>query len=347
MEMVVTLVLLVAYIVINLLVWNYAALVLPVVSGFLMILVIFLVNMTYGYFVETRGKRQLTSLFGQYVPPELVDEMSKDPDAYSLAAANREMTVLFSDVRGFTTISEGLKPEELSELMNEILSPMTRIIHKRRGTIDKYMGDAIMAFWGAPLDDPEHASNAVLAGQEIIDGLHELNEKFQGRGWPEIRVGVGINTGPMSVGNMGSEFRMAYTVLGDAVNLGSRLEGLTKGYAVDMIVSESTVRKTPDYAYRELDRVRVKGKDKPVAIFEPLCPRSSLTKAMKDEIKLYHQAVKYYRHQEWDMAELQFLNLAKSSKNSGLYKIYIDRIAHFRMNPPEPGWDGVYTHTSK
>lgn len=339
--------LLLSYIGLNLVFWHYANLVLPVADGIMMILVLYLLNMSYGFFVETRGKRQLTGLFGQYVPPALVDEMAKDPEAYSLEAENRDMTVLFSDVRGFTTISEGLKPRELSQLMNEFLTPMTHVIHRHLGTIDKYMGDAVMAFWGAPLSDAEHARHALEAALEMIQRLDELKPVFKSKGWPEIRIGIGINTGVMSVGNMGSEFRMAYTVLGDAVNLGSRLEGLTKGYGVAIIVSETTKAQLPDYAFRELDRVRVKGKDKPVAIFEPIGPAGSVDQAMRDELKLYQQALKYYRDQNWDMAELQFLNLARMCPQRKLYQVYAERVAFFRGTPPGADWDGVFTFTTK
>ena len=340
-------ILLSSYIAVNLAFWHFANLVLPVAGGTMMILTLYLLNMSYGYFVETRGKRQLTGLFGQYVPPTLVDEMAKDPEAYSLEAENRDMTVLFSDVRGFTTISEGLKPRELSQLMNEFLTPMTHVIHKHLGTIDKYMGDAVMAFWGAPLHDAEHARHALEAAVEMIRRLGELQTVFKDKGWPEIRVGIGINTGVMSVGNMGSEFRMAYTVLGDAVNFGSRLEGLTKGYGVSIIVSETTKAELPDYAFRDLDRVRVKGKDKPVAIFEPIGPKSSVDQATHDELKLYQQALKYYRDQNWDMAELQFLNLARMSPQRKLYQVYAERVAIFRESPPGQDWDGVFTFTTK
>jgi len=173
--------------------------------------------------------------------------MAKAPSQYSLEADSRELTVLVSDVRGFTTLSEGLAPKELSELMNLFLTPMTGIIHHSRGTIDKYMGDAIMAFWGAPLGDDEHPRHALEAALLMLDKLNEINASFRERGWPDVRIGVGVNTGVMSVGNMGSEFRMAYTVLGDEVNLGSRLEGLTKSYGVDIICSEATVKAVPEY----------------------------------------------------------------------------------------------------
>ncbi len=332
----------------NLVVWQFANLVLPLASLLILIGGIYLLNMSYGFFVESRSKRQLAGLFGQYIPPELVSEMvEKGEDDFSLEGENREMTIMFSDVRGFTTISEGLDPKELSQLMNEFLTPMTHVIHHNRGTIDKYMGDAIMAFWGAPMRDNDHAKNAMKAGMEMQKSLAELNEKFKQKGWPELKIGIGLNTGDMTVGNMGSEFRTAYTVMGDTVNLGSRLESLTKGYGVFMMVSEFTKDKVPDYLYRELDIVRVKGKDEPVAIFEPICEIGQEDKATKDELKLYREALKLFRSQNWDLAEIQFLNLQKMQPTRYLYKMYVERIAHYRKVPPPADWDGVYTHETK
>ena len=331
----------------NFFVWTAGNFVLPVASGVMMLSTMFVLNMSYGYFIETRGKRQITGLFGQYIPPELVDKMAEHPADYSLDAESKEMTVLFSDVRGFTTLSEGLNPKELAELMNMFLTPMTRVIHEQRGTIDKYMGDAIMAFWGAPIEDSNHARHALEAGLQMLEKLEEVNTQFVARGWPEVRIGVGVNTGIMSVGNMGSEFRMAYTVLGDAVNLGSRLEGLTKGYGVWLIVSESTKDAVPEYVYRELDRVRVKGKDKPVAIYQPLRLKEKMDKQWKDELKLYREALRFYRAQDWDMAEMNLLNLQRTSRSPSLYKVYVERVAQYRSNPPGENWDGVFTHTSK
>jgi adenylate cyclase len=342
-----TLVAALGVIVVNLLIWRYLGLVFALSGGLLMILALYLLNMSYGYFVESRGKRQLAGLFGQYVPPELVDEMSDNPLHYSMEAESREMSVLFTDVRGFTTISEGLEPKELSALMNEFLTPMTNIIHESRGTIDKYMGDAIMCFWGAPLRDGKHASRAVEAALDMVKAIDKLSERFRARGWPEIRVGVGVNTGLMSVGNMGSEFRLAYTVLGDAVNLGARLEGQTKNYGVDVIVNETTRAAVPGHSFLELDRIRVKGKDEPVTIYEPLGPKEEVGTELKREIRQYREALKLYRAQQWDNAEIQFLNLQRTNSDRLLYELYIDRIKLFRNEPPDEGWDGVFTQTSK
>ena len=344
---VLTLVTSVVVILFNLSAWQYANLVLPLASLLVMIASIYFINMSYGFFIESRGKRQLARLFGQYVPPELVDEMAKNPESFSLEGESREMTVLFSDIRGFTTISEGFDPKQLTQLMNEFLTPMTHVIHHNRGTIDKYMGDAIMAFWGAPLHDADHAKHALQAAIGMITALVRLQQDFAAKGWPPINIGVGLNSGLMTVGNMGSEFRMAYTVMGDVVNLGARLESLTKNYGVNIIVTEFTKAQVPEFAYRELDIVRVKGKDRPVAIFEPICEEVELDKATKDCLKLYRETLKLYRSQNWDLAEMQFINLQKLEPQRFLYEMYIKRITYFKQNPPVGDWDGVFNYETK
>ena len=327
--------------------WHSANVVLPLASGMISIALLYAMNMSWGYFVESRTKRQLTGLFGQYVPPELVEEMSRDPENYSMAGRKAELTVLFSDVRGFTTISEGLEPDQLATLMNEYLGAMTLVVRKHRGTLDKYIGDAIMAFWGAPVDDPEHAKNAVLTGLEMHVALEELNKNLIARGWPELKIGVGVNTGPMTVGDMGSPVRQSYTVMGDAVNLGSRLEGITKQYGVGFIAGESTrelVKK--EFVFRELDLVKVKGKDKPVGIYEPLGLEGQVDKSKLEENKLWNQALRAYRAQNWDQAEVLLLNLSRMSPHK-LYEVYAERIAHYRNDPPEDDWDGSWKFETK
>lgn len=311
------------------------------------LVLLFMVVTLFNYFYEGRKKRFISKAFSQYVPPELVEEMAGKPDELGLGGESREMTVLFSDVRGFTTISEGLEATELTHLMNEMLTPMTRVIHQHRGTIDKYMGDAIMAFWGAPLHDPDHARHALAAGLAMLAEIPRIREEFKARGWPPIKIGVGLNSGPMNVGNMGSEFRMAYTVLGDAVNLGSRLEGLTKQYGVDIMVSEYTKGLAPEYAYRELDKVRVKGKDKPVAIFEPLGLTAELDPAVAERLERYHRALALYRQRDFAAADELLEVLQREEPRRMLYTLYRERIEQFRQTPPPPDWDGSFTHTSK
>jgi adenylate cyclase len=331
----------------NLIAWSEYQLVLPLATPILLTVLLFILQMTYGFFIESRGKRQLAHLFGQYVPPELVDEMSIKMEDINLDGEIKNMTVLFSDVRGFTTISEGMEPKALTDFINGFLTPITGIIHEQRGTIDKYMGDAVMAFWGAPLDDQQHALHAMNAAMLMMQRMDSLQKEFIAKGWPGIKIGVGVNTGSMNVGNKGSEFRVDYTILGDAVNLGSRLEGLTKIYGVDIIVGEATKHEVPEYEYRELDRVRVKGKDKPVIIYEPLGLIEKVDKSIRKDIKRFHIALKFYRNRNWDEAEQEIFALGSVDKERKIYQIYLDRIMEYRNSPPPNDWDGSYTHTSK
>jgi adenylate cyclase len=331
----------------DLVVWGEAGLVLPLASSLLMTISLFTTNMAYGYFVESRSKRQFTELFGQYVPPELVDKMAEDPGKYSMEGRSEQLTVLFSDIVGFTSISEGLSPKDLSAFINEYLTSMSLVIRDHHGTLDKYIGDAIMAFWGAPVADPEHARHGVLAGLAMQARLLEINELVRSRGWPPIRIGIGVNTGVMSVGDMGSKIRRAYTVMGDAVNLGSRLEALTRVYGVGIIVGQSTRDIVKDGVFRELDRVRVKGKDEPVAIFEAVGIEGSVSDALLAEIRLWHQCLRQYRAQEWDQAELSLLNLTRVNPDHQLYREFGERLEHLRASPPGAGWDGVTAFKTK
>jgi adenylate cyclase len=330
----------------NWMAWRYMGLWLPLASLVVLVLAASVLQIIYGYFVETRRKRRLSRLFGQYVPPEIVEELDQSEADLSLEGESREMSVLFSDVRGFTTISEGLEPRELTRLMNAFLTPVTEVIQAHRGTIDKYMGDAVMAFWGAPLADREHARNAVRAALGMVARIAELQDEFRARGWPEIRIGVGISSGPMNVGNMGSRFRMAYTVLGDTVNLGSRLEGLTKQYGVDIAVSAATAAAVPDYAFREIDLVRVKGKAEPVAIYEPIGPRTAVSAHEIEDAARLAAALESYRRRAWDEAD-GILAALEAADARPLYAIYRERIRHFRGDPPPAGWDGVFVHQTK
>ncbi len=330
----------------NLWMWSSLALIVPIASLLSYTLIASMLQITYGFFVEQRNKRHLSQIFGQYIPPSLVEEIDASGEEISLEGETREMSVLFSDVRNFTTMSEGLDATELTQLMNEFLTPFTGAIQKHRGTIDKYMGDAVMAFWGAPLADEEHARHAVMAAFDMIRVVRQLDVPFRDKGWPEIRVGVGIASGDMNVGNMGSEFRIAYTVMGDTVNLGSRLEGLTKQYGVDIIVNSRTASLVPDFTFRELDRVRVKGKTQPVAIFEPLGPKTEVSQQHADRLTAYAKALAAYRGKQWDVATTAFETLRQQSDEL-LYNVYLDRINGFRQSPPPADWDGVFEHLSK
>ena len=319
--------------------------VMPLASSLLLTIMLFITLTVVNMMTEARHKLSIVKMFGQYVPPELVDEMSQEPEKYQLKNTSRELTVLFSDIRSFTTISENLSPDELSELMNRYLTEMTAVIHRHQGTIDKYMGDAIMAFWGAPIDNPDHARFAALAALDMVTALENLNREFQQKGWPAIKIGVGLNSDKMFVGNMGSEFRMAYTVMGDAVNLGSRLEALTKQYGVQCLVGPKTAAQLAGeagFSLVEVDLVKVKGKNEPVAIYQLA---GSDDKSVDTEFEAF---LELYRDQKWQQAQSLLSKLVSESRvNSVLMEMYRQRITHFQQESPGQDWDGVFTHTQK
>jgi adenylate cyclase len=326
----------------NLAAWNFGGLVLPLASSLVMAAAIYTMNMAYGYFVESRSKRQLAGRFGEYVPPELVDQMARDPGRYSMAPKSAELTILFSDVRGFTGISESLKPEALREYINEYLTEMSTIIRDgHKGTLDKYIGDAIMAFWGAPVEDPQHERNAVLAALDMQKAVGPLNRRFAARGWPPLQIGVGVNSGTVRVGDMGSRIRRAYTAMGDAVNVAARLEGRTKVYGVEILAGEATRNRVKDVVFREIDRIRVKGKDEAITVYEPLGEFD------KEELQLWEEVLRAYRGRDWNAAEAGILSLQRANPACGLYGAYLKKIQDQRRNPPPPDWDGVTAFDEK
>ena len=329
--------------------WLYLGhgLVLPLASALVMAAFAFALNMSYGYLVESRAKRELAQLFGTYVPPELVDEMVKDPDSYSMTAATRELTVMFCDMRGFTQMSEGMEPTQLQALLNTVFSRLTDIIRAHRGTIDKYMGDCVMAFWGAPVDTPNHAGLAVQTALDMAQAVQVINQDRQQAGLPAIGVGMGLNTGAMCVGDMGSDVRRSYTVIGDAVNLGSRLEGLSRTYGVAIVASDATRAQAPQFVWQELDRVRVKGKAQAVTICTPLGLRAHIETATNDELREWNQALKAWRAQDWDACDVHLLNLQRQNAEKVLYRLYADRVASMRSLPPHAEWDGATTFDTK
>ena len=332
----------------NLMVWSSAGLVLPLAASLLMIGAIYTMNMAYGYFVESRSKNQLAGRFGEYVPPELVRKMAEDPERYSMAPKNAELSILFCDVRGFTGISERLKPEELREYINDYLTEMSMVIRGTyKGTLDKYIGDAIMAFWGAPMEDPQHARNAVLAALAMRKACAPLSERFAARGWPALGIGVGVNTGTVTVGDMGSRLRRAYTAIGDAVNVASRLEARTRTYGVDVLVAEPTRALVKDVVFRQVDRVRVKGKEEAVTIYEPIGLESELGEEKREEIALWHASLRAYRGREWDAAAADLARLRRASPASELYALAAARLEQKRREPLPPDWDGVTVFEEK
>lgn len=328
-------------------IWDKTGLIFSILVPITLPVVLTMVNIVYGYLFETRRREHLKEMFGQYVPKKHIDEMLSAGGNYGMLGDDREMTVLFADIRGFTTLSEPLSARQLKDLLNDFFTPMTEIIFKHSGTIDKYVGDMIMAFWGAPLKDKHHARHALSAALEMQTAVTKLQVEFAKHDLPEIQIGIGLNSGEMSVGDMGSKFRRNYTVLGDAVNLASRIEGLTKFYGVKIMVGENTQRNQKLFLFRQLDRVRVKGKKSGVAIFEVICKLTEASKELQDEIAMSEQALAHYFNQSWTQAKKQFSELHAAHPDVKLYRLYLERIQEFEEIPPSPDWDGVFVHTSK
>lgn len=289
--------------------------------------------------LEKRG-RYLKRAFASYVSPELVTEILRDPDRLRLGGEKREVTVLFSDIRGFTTLSESLAPEELVRLLNDYLNPMTRIILDEKGTLDKYLGDAMMALFNAPLDLEGHAGRACRSALRMVAALDELNRDFSRRGLPQVDIGIGINSGEAVVGNMGADMRFDYTAIGDNVNLASRLEGLNKLYGTRVLVSEMTRSQVREpFVFREVDLVRVKGKQQPVAVFELMTGNEELAPR-------FVQALQLYRERRFGCAGEIFAELSGTAQD-GVSSLYLERCREFQEHPPPMDWDGVFTAKSK
>jgi adenylate cyclase len=325
------------------------------------ILILYSVLTFSSYSRTAAERRQVRGAFSQYLSPALVEQLADDPDRLQLGGEMKSMTFLFCDIRGFTAISETFKtdPQGLTKLINKFLTPMTDIIMDRQGTIDKYMGDCIMAFWNAPLDDAAHAAHACESALAMFTFLPELNRAIEaeavaeGRQFHPIKIGAGINTGECVVGNMGSEKRFDYSVLGDAVNLASRLEGQSKSYGVNIVIGEITHQEAPAFATIELDLIAVKGKAEAVRIFALLGDA-----AMKESapylalIDKHDEMLRIYRSQKWDDAEAMLPQCNELANAAGidlsvLYELYSERLALYKWDPPPPDWDGVFVATSK
>ncbi len=254
----------------NIFLFGSYGMVFPIASLILLSLLAYMLNMSYGYFVESKSKRELSELFGSYVPPQLVDEMMLQPANHTMKASNKELTVMFCDLRGFTQLSENLEPTQLQHMLNDVFGRITQLIMDRRGTVDKYMGDSVMAFWGAPVSMSNHAELAVLTALDIVNAVTHINQEHRAVGLPIIKLGIGINTGVMCVGDMGSFMRRSYTVVGDAVNIASRLESLTKMYDVPILVGSHTKNCAPEVTWRLIGDVQLAGKHDLFTAFTPM-----------------------------------------------------------------------------
>jgi adenylate cyclase len=316
----------------------------PVYPVFVLV-ALYLFSTLLNYRLTERRQREIRDAFSRYLSPQYVEQLARNPEKLVLGGEVRQMTIMFCDIRGFTSLSEGMTSHELGQLINEFLTPMTEIIMEHMGTIDKYIGDAIMAFWNAPLDDPDHARNAVAAAQSMRRKLIELNDAWQAEGRRTLQIGIGVNTGECSVGNFGSNQKFNYSLLGDPVNLASRLEGLTKVYGVDLILGEDTAHSLDQPDLIELDLVAVKGKSRAVRIYT-LPPHPV-------ETQLYlarHAALlDAYRRRDWQAALglLEDPVLAGERDMAPVYGLFRERIAEMQVEPPPPDWDGVFVAHEK
>jgi adenylate cyclase len=345
--MIVFLVTLVVFMALNLFVFSNFNIWMNLTYPILTMITIYIGITIYRYITEEREKKKIRGAFQYYLTASVINEMLKDPTKLKLGGDKKDLSVLFSDIRGFTTISEKLTPEELVRLLNEYLTAMTDIVFKYDGTLDKYMGDAIMAVFGAPLDQPDHARRACSTALDMLTELRRLQKKWQEEGKPVLNIGVGVNSGDMVVGNMGSEMRFDYTVMGDMVNLGSRLEGINKEYGSNIIISEFTYNAVKDYmCCRELDWVRVKGKKLPVKIYELLGEKKDTNK-FKELIFQFEEGLSLYRASKWDEATVAFQKVLAIRPEDAASRLYIERCKNLKEDPPPAPWDGVFTMTRK
>jgi adenylate cyclase len=295
----------------------------------------------YRVFFEEQEKRKIRGAFQQYVSPEVIRRLLSDPER--VKPRKTEVTVLFSDIRGFTSISENLDAQELAALLNAYLTDMTKIIFRHQGTLDKYIGDAVMAIWGAPFDAPDHAAKCCAAAVDMLMRLSQMQKDWRARGFPELDIGIGINTGVASVGNMGSTLRHGYTAMGDSVNLASRLEGLNKEYGTRIVISESTRREIQgdDLIFRELDLIRVKGKQQPVTIYEVFSADASANGG-RELAELFGRGREAYKRQDWRAAKSLFEEVLVRWPNDAPAQIFSARCEEYLAEKPAVDWDGVY-----
>jgi len=302
---------------------------------------------SYRFFFEESEKKKVRSAFSQYMHPGLISQMLSNPEGLRLGGEEKELTALFADIRGFTTLSETLTPAQLVELLNEYLTEMTELIFKNWGTLDKYIGDAIMAFWGAPYPQTDHAVRSCRTGLEMLNVLNRLQTGWDSRGVPRFDIGVGINTGPMLVGNMGSKRRKNYTIMGDSVNLASRLEGINRQFETHLIISESTFLQVQDQLIaRELDLIRVKGKTHPVKVYE-LLGQAADAHLYSNLVSRFEKGLAAYRSGQWLEAIEIFQEILGDHPQDGPSQVFIERCLNLLARPPEGSWDGVFVMKTK
>ena len=293
---------------------------------FLSVALVYTTQTLYRALTTERKARQIRGAFQTYVPPQIVDELIKNPEKMKLGGEKKIVSILYSDVKGFTTVSEKLSPEELVEFMNSYLTPMSEVVFKYEGTLDKYIGDALLAFYGAPLPQDDHPLRVIYSALDMLKKLKDLREKWQKENKPLIDIGIGINTGEVSVGNMGSNMRFDYTIMGDNVNLTQRVEELTRIYKNNILISEFTYQKIKDKVLcREIDQVTVRGRTQPLKIYEPICRMEEKTSENEDTIKHFEAGLRLYTDKNFSEAEKEFTQVLKSLPEDGPSKYYLEK----------------------
>lgn len=326
----------------------WLAVVFPVVGGMLSV---YGASFIYMAFTEGTERLKTKRMFSQYLSPSVLSEVMELKSLTAEIGETKHLTILFSDIRGFTSISESLESRKVVEMLNYYLHEMVELVFKYKGTLDKFIGDAVMAFWGAPIEMKNHASQSVSCALEMIDKLKSVNKHFRANGYPEINIGVGLNTGPVIVGNIGSTKRLDYTVIGDNVNLASRIEGLTKKYGCSIIIAQSAHDMLDDrYICRTIDKVQVKGKTEPALLYEPLTNPETQTderKIAENIAQLTDTGFNAYLGKDWESAENAYQQVLNINKNDPVADIFLKRLQEFKLKPPPEGWDGCYVYTSK
>ena len=300
---------------------------LPMEYSLLVLLMLFGMNVLLTYFSETQKKQKLINIFSRYVPPDIVDEVSKHPELIDLDGELKPLSIIFCDLKNFTGISEQLNPKQLVTMLNSYFTALSAILYQYGATIDKYIGDSVMAFWGAPISHEDHAQRSVMAALDMHKALADLKLELINKGLPATDMGVGINSGLVNVGNMGSIYRLNYTVIGDAVNLASRFERLTRVYQVPTIVGEETMQGSPDIIFRELDTVVVKGRSHNARIYQPICRKNELTESQSSNLETHEKALASYYEKDFEKAEILFKQLASESEDEAYYRYMSEKVS--------------------
>lgn len=311
------------------------------------LLAVYLMFLLARAFILLLRRRKVNAFLRQYIPSQLYEHYMRHPGDIKITGESRNMTIMFCDIKRFTAISERLDPELLPEWLNRYFDAVSEVVVSHGGTIDKYIGDSVMAFWGAPVESESHAYDALKAAREILIMLEKLSDQLVAEGWPPIAVGIGLSTGYANVGHLGSRERMTYTVVGDAVNTADRLQRCTSFYNLSLVVNDTATESVPEFLFRELDTVHVKGRQRFVRIFQPICHQDEAIPNTHRQLQLHRKAMQFYRRGMWEDAEKLFRLLSEETQEAAFYRKYIERMVNIRMSEPTDGSNYIVDFTQK